>query len=71
MMMKSVCIQLITTEKNWEQEVIKKAIELWFTVRTLSTFEPERSLSLSEMQILSQYITDYDQKHHMCTQQTT
>jgi hypothetical protein len=28
MMMKSVCIQLITTEKNWEQEVIKKAIEL-------------------------------------------
>jgi len=67
-MMKSICVHPLTTVPNWKQEVTKKAIELWFTVRTLESFEPERNLIISEIQTLVQVFSVYDQKNSKCNQ---
>lgn len=65
-LMKSICVHPISTDENWKYLVIKKAQELWFTVRTLETFEPDRPLLGSELSIISQYLDEYAQKYMTC-----
>jgi len=66
-MMKSICVHPVTNALNWETKVIKKAMELRFTVRTLDTFEPDRALTMQEMYILTQRLNDYAKKNTTCT----
>ena len=66
LMMKSICVMPETTDINWQQDVIEKAMELGFTVRTLTTFEPDRPLSIPEMYTVVQRLNDYGKTHETC-----
>ncbi len=56
-----------TTNTNWQKEVIQKAMELGFTVRTIDTFEPDRLLTIPEMYIVVQRLSEYGKGHETCT----
>jgi hypothetical protein len=64
--MKSICVHPVTSDSDWQKEFIKKAIELWFTVRTIDTFEPNNPLSVSEMYIVVKRLNEYSQVHNTC-----
>ncbi len=54
--MKSICVAPETNENNWQKLIIKKAIELGLTTRTIENFRPNRPISTSEMFALAQKI---------------
>ncbi len=62
-MMKSVCIHPETTPDNWKTEVIKKAMQLGFTVRNLETFQPDRPLTNAEMFTIAGQVNNYKKLH--------
>ncbi len=57
--MKSICVAPETNENNWQNLIIKKAIELGFTTRTIDNFRPNRPISNSEMFALAQKIGEW------------
>lgn len=57
--MKSICVAPETNENNWQKLIIKKAIELGFTTRTIDTFRPNRTISTPEMFALAQKIGEW------------
>jgi len=66
-MMKSICVHPVTNGNNWQKEVIKKAMELGFTVRTIDIFEPDRPLTVFEMYTVVQRLSKYEETHETCT----
>ena len=65
--MKSACVHPVTTGENWITEIIKKAIELKFTVRTAESFEPNRPLTIFEMYAIANQVKKYSDINKSCT----
>lgn len=65
-MMKSICVHPVTNANNWQKEVIKKAMQLGFTVRNLNTFEPDKPLLIPEMYAVVKRLNDYAKEHNTC-----
>lgn len=61
--MRSACVAPETNENNWKKLIIKKAIELGFTSRTVETFSPDRAITTPEMFALAKQIGEWKVAH--------
>jgi len=58
-LMKSICVHPDTDYRNWQTKVAQEARELGFTVRTVSTFEPNKLILRQELYALAARIAEY------------
>jgi len=62
-LMKSICIHPDTDYRNWQTKVAQEARELGFTVRTVSTFEPNKLILRQELYALAARIAEYKEEN--------
>lgn len=58
-LMKSICVHPDTDYRNWQTKVAQEAKELGFTVRSVSTFEPNKLILRQELYALAARIAEY------------
>jgi predicted ATP-grasp superfamily ATP-dependent carboligase len=62
-LMKSICVHPDTNSSNWQKEVAREAKELGFTVRSVSTFEPNKLILRQELYALAARIAEYKEEN--------
>ena len=62
-LLKSICVHPDTTYLNWQTKVAQTAKELGFTVRSVSTFEPNKLILRQELYALAARIAQYKEEN--------